>query len=103
MLCGTAGLAGAGKSIKIALPEAFFGCWGILLGALLTLWMVRVLVVCAPSCMLIFNSISFSPRPMMNHSLGAVEPKMLAEVLPYTARVDIFLECRAALSGSLWL
>jgi hypothetical protein len=69
------------------------------------LWMVWV--VCAPSCMLIFYSISFSPHPimgpMMTHSLGAVEPKMLAEVLPYTSRVDIFLECRAALSGSLWL
>jgi len=71
-------------------------CWARCL-----LWMVWV--VCAPSCMLIFNSISFSPHPMMTHSLGAVEPKMLAEVLPYTARVDIFLERRSALSGSLWL
>ena len=54
-------------------------CWARCL-----LWMIWV--VCAPSCMLIFNSISFSPRPMMNHSLGAVEPKMLAEVLPYVLR-----------------
>ena len=76
---------------------------GILLGALLTLdGMGSVCTYC--SCMLIFYSISFSPHPMMTHSLGAVEPKMLAEVLPYTSRVDIFFEkCRAALSGSLWL